>query len=209
MVQKECLLLSLQTDYSHLADRQIEGMGRAKGVELDVIFNREKIYLRANYTLSESDRQFEEINEGERFHPPYDMKHNFLFNGSYALTSRLMLNVLWTYTSGAYATFPVGVVVAQDINSSTATPVFVPVYRDRYNYKLPDNHRLDVSGDYLKDYRKYDLKISVGIYNVYNQQNPTFVYFEPETKDKYYTRFIPKSKVLLPFIPYVAVTWKW
>lgn len=47
------------------------------------------------------------------------------------------------------------------------------------------------------------------MYNVYNQQNASFVEFKPEAQDKYYTRFVPYSKVLLPFIPYVNLKINW
>lgn len=50
---------------------------------------------------------------------------------------------------------------------------------------------------------------SVGMYNVYNQQNASFVEFKSEAQDKYYTRFVPYSKVLLPFIPYVNLKINW
>lgn len=198
-----------QNNDTYLTNRLIEGTGNARGMELDLIFHSGSFYFRANYTLSESVRRFSGINGGREFKPPFDMKHNLLMNASVSLSRAWTINALWTYTSGCYTTFPVGVVVAQNINNSDGRPMFVPVYKDRYNYKLPDNHRLDISADYLKNYAKQQLKVSFGAYNVYNQQNPAFVYFEPEAKDKYYTQFVPRSKVLLPFIPYVSVAIKW
>lgn len=199
----------LKSGFIHLENQQTEGTGVAKGVEFDLIYNTEDFYFRANYTLSESWRKFSDINNGNKFHPPYDMKHNLLMNASWQFTHKWTLNVLWTYSSGSYATFPVGVSIAQNVNNSDGKPQFIPIYRERYNFKLPDNHRLDISTSYLRKYNKLDLTLNLGVYNVYNQPNASFVYFKPEVKDKYYTRFTPQSRVLLPFIPYLSTTLTW
>lgn len=199
----------LKNDYSNLEQQLTEGKGSAKGIELDFIYNSDKIYFRANYTLSESWRQFDAINNGKKFHPPYDIKHNILANASWKFHKSWTLNFMWTYQSGSYATFPVGVSIAQDINSPDKTPQFIPIYGNRYNFKLPDNHRLDISASYYRPYKKLDLLLNIGIYNVYNQPNASFVYFKPEKKDTYYTRFTPQSRVLLPFIPYLSLTINW
>jgi len=197
---------SLQED---LGDLFTEGHGRARGVEVDAVYDMRRLYFRATYTLSESVRNFREINDGKDFHPPFDQKHNLLLTTSFLFAPQWRLNVSWTYFSGGYATFPVSVAVTQDIVSAGGGSRFVPVYRDRYNFKLPDNHRLDVSVDYEKRCKKIERTWSAGVYNLYNQQNPDFIYFEPEAKDTYYTQFVPYSKVLLPFIPYVSLTINW
>lgn len=196
-------------DVTAFADRQLEGKGKAKGVEWDVIYNGERLYFRMNYTLSDSWRKFEGINDGRRFNPPYDMRHNVLTTASLKIGRRWVVNAMWCYSSGMRATFPVGVAIAQDINSLDGESAFLPIYRERYNFKLPDNHRLDMNVDYHCTYKRCQCVWSVGMYNVYNQQNASFVEFKPEAQDKYYTRFVPYSKVLLPFIPYVNLKINW
>lgn len=198
----------VSTKYTALTDNMTEGRGHAKGLEFNVAWNRPHLNLRMNYTLSESKRKFKDINQGKAFFPPYDVKHNIVFNSSYDLTSRLTLNCLWTFSSGVYTTFPVGVAVAHNITGSENKPVLIPVYTDRYNYKLPDNHRLDLNLDYSIPYKHAKLKISIGAYNVYNKSNPSFVYFKPEKTSDNHTKFIPKSKVILPFIPYISLRLK-
>lgn len=198
----------VSTKYTALTDNMIEGRGNARGLELNVALNRPRFNMRMNYTLSESKRKFAEINQGKAFFPPYDVKHNIVFNSSYDIHPRLVLNVLWTFSSGVYTTFPVGVVVAHNITGSENKPVLVPVYTDRYNYKLPDNHRLDMNLDYIIPHKHTQIKISIGAYNLYNKSNPSFVYFKPEETADNHTKFIPKSKVILPFIPYISLRLK-
>lgn len=197
------------TQYSGLTDNMIEGEGYAKGLELDLSFQRKNLNLRLNYTLSESKRKFAEINDGRAFNPPYDVKHNVVINNSLNFSSRFSLNLLWTFSSGVYTTFPVGVALAHNITDSENKPILIPVYTDRYNYKLPDNHRLDANLDYLFPYKRIRMKISVGAYNIYNRSNPSFVYFKPEENENGKTKFIPKSQVILPFIPYISLHLNW
>lgn len=196
-------------EYAALTDNMIEGKGNAKGIELNFTLNRNKLNARVNYTFSESKREFADINNGKPFNPPYDVRHNVVINGSYDFSPRITLNTLWTFSSGVYTTFPVGIVVAHNITDSENRPVLIPVYTDRYNYKLPNNHRLDLNVDYSIPYKKVRLKLSAGAYNVYNHSNPSFIYFKPEDKNAAQTKLIPKSKVILPFIPYISLHLKW
>lgn len=195
----------LSTKYTALTDNMIEGSGHAKGLESNIALNLARLNVRFNYTLSESKRRFSAINDGKAFFPPYDVKHNVVINSSYDFSSRFTLNALWTFSSGVHTTFPVGVAVAHNITGSENNPILVPVYTDRYNYKLPDNHRLDVNLDYIVPYKHAQLKLSIGAYNMYNHSNPSFVYFKPEQTGNNHTKFIPKSKVMLPFIPYISL----
>ena len=74
-------------------------------------------------------------------------------------------------------------VIAQNITEfNDDRPILIPVYTDRYNYKLPNNHRLDASLDYKFGGKNLLFKLSVGAYNVYNQSNPSFVYFSSKKR---------------------------
>lgn len=209
MLHLKDFLSGVKMNQEELSRLLVEGNGCSKGMEADVVFERGRFYGRVNYTLSESTRQFDKINGGRRFHSPFDMKHRLLISCSLTLARSWRINSTWTYSSGGYATFPVSVAFAQDITSVKNNSKFVPIFRDRYNFRLPDNHRLDVGIQYDKRRGACTYHWAFGVYNLYNQQNPTFVYFEPQAKDKYYTQFVPHSKVLLPFIPYVSFTLEW
>ncbi len=199
----------IKTEYTALTENQIEGKGHAKGFEIDFTLNNRAFYAHANYTLSESKRQFKEINNGKSFYPPYDVKHNIIINFSYNLSSRLTWNALWSFSSGVYTTFPVGAVIAHNITDILDHPVLIPVYTDRYNYKLPNNHRLDADINYKFNFRNLFFKLTIGAYNIYNQSNPSFIYFRPERTGQTGTKFVPKSKVMLPFIPYISLRLRW
>ena len=193
----------------NLGNSLIEGEGNAKGFESDIKLTSEKINIQCNYTLSESARRFEDINNGKSYFPAFDIRHNILINANYQITPDIILNSMWTYSSGTYVTFPVGIVVAQDFTQTINNPDLAPIYTDRYNFKIPDSHRLDVSLVITKRKDKCIVKYSFGAYNLYNRAIPTFIYFVPEAKDKYLNVLVPKIKSLLPFIPYLSVSFNW
>ena len=194
-----------RVDLSESMDKMISGEGVSVGGEVDFEYNTSKFYSRLNYTISHVQVRFNEINNGAYFDPPYDVRHNVLYNASVKLSKAMNLNVLWTFKSGVTATVPSGVAVAKDIGGSSSE--FIPVYENRYNYRMPSTHRLDLNLEYLKKYNKNMLKVSVGAYNVYNQQNPSFVFVQAEAKDDYFIKFKLNSKVIFPFMPYFSVSY--
>lgn len=187
----------------------VEGHGAARGAEFDLMYDRGPWHFRANYTLSDSWRQFDAINEGRRFRPPFDIRHNIKTNFSWKPTERWTLALMWSYQSGTYTTFPVGVAVAHDIHNPQNDPVFVPVYRERYNFRMPATHRLDVDVAYTRPWQRLSLTVHAGIYNAYNRSNASYVQFRAVSRDTYYTRFVPRARVLLPIIPYLSLSLTW
>jgi len=194
-----------KVEFEESITNMVNGKGEAYGFEIDWIYQSSGIYVRVNYTFSELTHQFSEINNGQKFNPPYDIRHNILFNGSCQLKENITFNVLWTFLSGSTVTIPIGVAVAKDIVDNNIT--IIPVYGKRYNYRLPSNHRLDVNLQLKRKIKKGMIKLDIGAYNLYNQQNPSFVFVEPEAKGDYFTKFNLKSKVLLPFMPYLSISY--
>ncbi len=183
----------------------VDGKGDSYGVELDYIYKVPTLYARLNYTFSEVKHRFNAINNGQAFYPQYDVRHNVLINSSIKIKNNLTLNVLWSYMSGVTATIPIGVAIAKDVVENRMD--LIPVYGSRYNYRLPASHHLDMNLEIRRPVKRGMLKFDVGAYNLYNQQNPSFVYIEPEAKDDYFVTFNLKSKVVLPFMPYLSFTY--
>jgi hypothetical protein len=197
------------TTYAASSERQVEGKGYAKGLEVDLRFHGRRVLARANYTLSESRRVFAEINDGRPFFPPYDVKHHVALHLAWTCSTRLEFSALWSFSSGVNTTFPAGIVIAKNLPDAEERPVLIPVYKERYNYRLPANHRLDVGADYTVTRGKVTVKVNAGAYNVYNHPNPAFVYFRPETGEGGGQRLVARSKVLVPFVPYLSLRLSW
>ncbi len=190
-------LLSLSS-----ADLRLGGRGGAKGVEVELKLSGSNYSLRANYTLCDSWRQFDQLNDGERYSPPFDITHNFTTTAEYRVTNRLSLSALWQYSSGRYLTFPIGVALSNNVMHSR--PTLIPVYDDLYNYRLPATHRLDIGVEYA--FERW--RVSGGVYNAYNQPNISFLSFSVEEFNDYQAYIQPKGTSLLPMIPYLSATFE-
>ena len=193
------------TTYDAAGERQIQGKGEAKGMEINLSYHRGGLHARGNYTLSTSTRTFAAINDGRPFSPPYDVKHHVVLNLFATLAPRLSFTALWSYSSGVRTTLPTGIVIARNLTDSDQTPVIIPLYKERYNYQLPANHRLDVGIDRVFSRGPFTIRVTVGAYNLYNHPNPSFIYLQPEEADGVYQRLVPRSKILLPFIPHLSI----
>lgn len=175
------------------------GKGNAQGVELSMSYKAAAFSVEASYSLSQTRRQFDQINEGCWFSPPFDIRHKADFFGYIRLSPRWSLSVSQFVQSGNIVTVPSSIYYNQEKGQ------VVPVYTSRYNLRLPLAHRLDVSAQYsvLKSFG--ELRFSFGIYNVYNQSNPYFIYFKTERMTDEQTHLVTKKRSLLPMVPFFMI----
>jgi len=185
----------------------LEGSGYAYGTELELGLELTRLSLRANYTWTQTRRKFEGINNGTYYKPPFDVNSNVMISGVIRITNQIKFLALWTYSSGIYITIPEGVTIAKDITDPASLVNYIPIYRDRYNYQLPSRHRLDLTIEYTQELKRDAIKFIMGTYNTYNQQNPDFIFLDVEPVDDFFVSFVPKSKVVIPFIPYLSLTY--
>lgn len=178
------------------------GKGTARGVEVMASYKNERVSLEASYSLSETRRKFDQINNGRWFNPPFDIRHKVDFSGYVKVTPKLSLSVSQFVQSGNIVTVPTSIYYNQANNK------IVPVYTSRYNLRLPLAHRLDVSMQYSVVKSFCEMQYSLGVYNLYNQANPYFIYFKPVTHEDEQTRFVTKKKSLLPMVPFFMIELK-
>ncbi len=175
------------------------GRGDAKGVELSASYKTAALSVEASYSLAQTRRQFSQINGGRWFSPPFDIRHKADLFVYLRLTPRWSLSLSQFVQSGNIVTVPTSIYYNQ------AKKQLVPVYTSRYNLRLPLAHRLDVSAQYTVRQSFGELRLSLGIYNLYNQANPYFIYFKPEKMDDEQTRFVTKKRSLLPMVPFFMI----
>ncbi|MES2411788.1 MAG: TonB-dependent receptor plug domain-containing protein [Bacteroidota bacterium] len=131
------------------------GKGFTKGV--DVLLQKSAATWRAwiTYTGQDSQNQFGTLNDGNYFSSNADIKHSFnlAFNKKW---NNFLFAVGWFWHSGK----PFSTI--NDSGEITS-----------YNAKrLPDYHRLDISGSYQFKNKKGDtFKIGVSVYNLYNHKD--------------------------------------
>lgn len=155
----------------HLEGELLNGIGRAYGMEWLVKKNKGKWNGWLSYSLSKSERKFEEINEGTWFNSRQDRTHDISLVLLYNLSKRWTLGSTFSYYTGNAVTFPSG---KYKIDNQT-----MYYYTERNGYRMPNYHRLDLSVTYEKENlnKKWNSSWSFGVYNAYNRKNAYLIDF--------------------------------
>jgi hypothetical protein len=179
---------------SNIESELVFGQGRAYGVEFLVEKTKGRFTGWLSYTLSKSERQFDEIAGGAWFSARQDRTHDISIVGVYQLTPKLSLSASWVYATGDAVTFPVG---KYFIDGN-----LVNLYSDRNGDRMPDYHRLDLGLTWkLKERERYKSELNFSIYNAYSRKNAYSITFD--TNDAGVTEATQLS--LFGIVP--SVTW--
>lgn len=190
----------------NLENEIVTGNGLSYGAEFFIKKNRGDFTGWLGYTWSKTIRTFEALNNGEPYYYRYDRRHDLSLVLMWNFKPRWTANVVWVFGSGNWLTLPVGGVLYNvGINSNNFTPGFLVLnqYARLSNYQLPAYHRADISVTWKKPFlKKYEQSWNFSLYNIYNRQNPYFIYNEPDAT----TQTIAWYMVyLFPILP--SVNW--
>lgn len=151
------------------------GDGSSKGMEFLYEKDGDKLDWKLSYTLSKTDRLFEQVNRGLPFPAKYDRRHIFNLNVNYTFVSsdnkRIGATAFFTYQSGHWETVPSGHMTG--FVPPYGNAVDISYYSGQNNWRLPAYIRSDV-GVYL-GYglsNKHPGQLNIGIYNLMNRHNP-------------------------------------
>jgi len=194
--------------FNDISEQILLSDGDAKGMEIETQYGKGRFTGNMNYTLADTWRKNDLINQGERFHPSFDITHKLNLSFQYKLSPSLSFSAAWFYASGQSITFPAGAVLLQGFGNERITPRVVPLYADRFNVRMSPTHRLDIGLKYVKTHRKGKSIYSFGVYNLYNRANPYFYYFDTEKTVDNTIRILPKQKSLIPFLPSLNYTYE-
>jgi hypothetical protein len=172
------------------------GKGRAYGIEFFLKKRFGKFNGWIGYTLSKTERQFDQLNNGSWFYAKQDRTHDLSLVGIYKATTRWSFSSVFVYNTGNAVTYPSG---KYQINGRTAF-----YYTEKNGYRTPAYHRLDLSATLdVKPGKKLQSSWSFGLYNVYNRQNAFAIDFKDDPDDSSKTQVIRTT--LFGIIP--SVTW--
>lgn len=177
------------------------GEAQAYGAEFLIKLTEGKLNGWISYTLSRSEREFNDINDGKVYLSPYDKTHDISVVLNYTFSERLMAGMNWVYATGSPVTFPTGGAWYQGVR--------LPIYSDRNSYRLPDYHRLDMSVTYnfkrKKEQRWYH-EINASVYNVYGRKNTWVINFVPEEDNP--SQLYAEKTYLFGIIPSLTYNFK-
>ena len=185
-------------------DKVVVGEGRSYGAELLVEQRTGRLTGWLGYTLSWTDRQFDEVNFGERFPFRYDRRHDISLTGSYQWTKKLTVSATWVFGTGQAITLPVSsydpIEIADFYFRDVVSEGDIEEIRGRNGFRMQPYHRLDLNIQHRKE-KKWGERIwTLGVYNAYNRRNPFFVdrdTFEDGTK-----QFVQYT--LFPILPAIS-----
>ncbi len=195
-------------------EKVVAGDGEAYGVELFVHKKVGKLNGWLGYTLSWSNRWFDEINGGRPFPFRYDRRHDLSVLLNYEMPRDRILSVAFVFNTGNAITLPTAryqsvpppgwenAVGFYTNDADTRASLFErPQIDERNNFRMPAYHRLDVSYQRRKETKRLNHRTWIfSLYNAYNRLNPYFLY-ETDGKLKQYSLFpvIPSVTYRLEF----------
>lgn len=169
------------------------GKGRAYGLELLLKKRSGKFTGWVSYTLSRTEKRFDEINDNAWFPARQDRTHDISIVAMYTINKKWTLSANWVYYTGDAVTFPSG---KYEVDGNTFY-----YYTERNGYRMPDYHRLDLgatldrikykkrkdpdTGEVKRTPRRLQGSWNFSIYNAYARENAfTITFRENENTEK-------------------------
>ena len=197
-------------------DDKIEiGKGESYGVELFAQKKAGRTSGWVGYTLSWSNRQFENLNFGKKYPYKYDRRHDFSIAVVHELEKKVGkkqwqvdLGLTWVYGTGNAVSLPVSSYRACDVGAYSSgykrINNEIDNYENKNDFREPAYHRMDVSATFTRRAGKYEKSWNLGIYNLYNRKNPFYLHFDHNENN---VRVL-KQLSLFPIMPSVSYSIK-
>ncbi len=185
------LEFTFETYYTGLRELNIFDQNIDRGIDMDDVFLKGEGFaygyewmLRQKsgrlsgwigYSLSWSKRRFPEtyINQGDWYFPKWDRRHDVIAVGTYRLSRKWDMSAQWRYNTGQGYTRALGqytLYLARLDNSNFPDANRRLLYGEQNNYRLPADHRLDVTFTYRHKLFGQEAKLYLSIYNLYNHR---------------------------------------
>ncbi len=181
------------------------GEGWAYGAELLLRKKYGKLTGWMGYTLSWSERKFEELNRGRKFFSRYDRRHDLSLVGIYKPNDRITLSGSWVFSTGNNFNLP----DKETISNANNFPISFPLSSsggttsfttERNNFRGENYHRLDLGIQFHKKFSKLRERTwAFSVYNIYGRKNPFFYFFDDSKL---------KKISILQFIPSINYSYK-
>lgn len=183
---------------SNWEDKVEVGKGWSYGAELFLQKKVGRTTGMLGYTLSWTNRQFENINFGKTFPYKYDRRHDFKIAAVHKVSERFELSADWVFGTGQATTLPTEVYLGNNGQE-------IEVYDGRNNFRMGNFHHLDLSMKFSKKKKRYERAWVISTYNVYNRKNPFFIYrtYNYQTNNPEF-----RQVSLFPVIPTISYQFK-
>ena len=175
------------------------------------------------YTLSKVDLQFANLNNGEPYPYTYDRRHDVSVVVMFRLNERLDASVTWVYGTGKARTLAVSRYASGNYDFSNPDQgdwyryypgsgmdrwyqdPDIEYFKGKNAYREPAYHRLDIGVNWHKVREWGKTTWSLGLYNVYNRQNPFYLFFG---YDDYGNRALKQMSIFM-LIPSISFSFEY
>ena len=191
------------------------GQGWSYGTEVFLQKQVGKLSGWIGYTLSWTQLQFDQVNQGEKFYAKYDRRHDASVVAIYRLNKLFTASATWVYGTGNAITMPQGYLRGSGHYMGLIPEVWDPAsgffnneiidYGKRNSFRMEAYHRLDVGFQFRKEKPRGIKTWELSFYNAYNRFNPFFYY--GQMNDQGTVRTLRKA-TLFPMIPSLSWTFK-
>lgn len=173
------------------------GQGRSWGTELDFGYNDGRTEVNVYYTLSWTQRKFDDFYRGW-YSDRNDNRHKLTLMARHKFSKRFELYGAWNYHTGNRITL-----------SSHQTPDGMNVFPEPNNVKLPDYHRLDVGMNFVRNTKRGNTSIwNLSVYNAYCRTNPIMAMEEYKSLGGKVIANYGSAMGIIPIIPTFSYTLK-
>jgi hypothetical protein len=179
-----------------------QGKGWSYGAEFFLQKKKGKYTGWIGYTLSWTNRQFDQINFGKVYPYKYDRRHDISFVNLHKISNKADIGITWVYGTGNAISLPLQ--SYQAAPGVTWNNMDLQYYTSKNNYRMAPYHRLDFSINRHKKKKWGRVTWSYGVYNVYGRKNPYFLYFS----NNQYQRKTLTQVSLFSFIPTISYNFK-
>jgi hypothetical protein len=149
------------------------------------------------------------INSGGSFPFKHGRLHEINLVYALEISGNKSFSANWIFASGNFVTLATQKFPAIEFSYNGAN-YFEKTFREAHYYGSANNfqpaayHRLDIGFNFRKQLKKGERNIYLGIYNVYNRQNPYYYYFGKSNDERKLYQYS-----LFPIIPSFSYTYKW
>lgn len=195
----------------------VNGRGESYGAEILLQKKKGNLSGWIGYTLSWTNRQFDNLNFGKWYPYKYDRRHDLSVALTHTWNERMDFSMAWVYGTGNAFTLPKSQYEGFPNNgnyyngfgdavggNNYGTSSQLNYYGNRNDYRMKSYHRLDLSFSFWKNTKWGQRKWTIAVYNAYNRRNP--FYIELGYDKKGHRKFYQYS--LFPIIPSISYSFK-
>ncbi len=190
------------------------GTGWCYGMETMLQWSTRKFSFHTAYTLSWSWRQFQGINNGEKFPYRYDRRHILNVALTYHISNRMDISGLWCFATGDAVSLPGYIYPDYDLAQQISNPDdllknyrFIYQFTGANQYRTGNYQRFDGSVSYHSSTRnKIQYQVAAGVYNINGSPDQYSYDLLGSVSTK--SLFVKTSYIYYDIFPYVSLTVK-